>query len=331
MTMALATASVGKEAAMRPWLGSFRVLDQIAEGGMGRLYRALDTVNCRMVALKTPRANTLAESASLLREAAALRRLRHPGIVRLYGDGTWDGVPWMALELLEGRTLLAEMDALWGGERPRDGETRRRRSREMPTVPGWGPPPPAPGALQPVPPAGGLPQAAAGRFEAVTPIFTQLGAILDHLHGQGLVHRDVKPANVFLSQGGRVTLLDFGPVCRVRHARPVQGDSMCVGTMQYAAPEQIVGAAVDARSDVYSMGCILYEIVTGARPFDGDSSHEVAQKHLYREAPAPSTLVAGLPWQVEDLILGMLAKTPDDRPSSAGAAARLLAAAVRPG
>jgi serine/threonine protein kinase len=331
MSIALATASAAEAAEMPPWLGGYRVLERIAEGGMGRLYRALDTVNCRMVALKTPRANTLAESASLLREAATLRRLDHPGIVRLYADGTWDGVPWMALELLEGRTLLAEMDAQWeGADRARSGESRRRRSRETPTVPGWGAAP-APGTASPARSGGALPKAAAGRLEGVARIVLQLGTILDHLHGRGLVHRDVKPANVFLRHGGRVTLLDFGLVCRARIARPAGASSLCVGTMQYAAPEQIVGAAVDARADVYSMGCILYELVTGARPFDGDSSHELAQKHLYREAPAPSTLVTGLPWQVEDLILGMLAKTPDDRPSSAGAAARLLATAVQPG
>jgi serine/threonine-protein kinase len=146
------------------------------------------------------------------------------------------------------------------------------------------------------------------------------------LHGRGLVHRDIKPANVFLRDGARVTLLDFGLVCRASYARPVGGDHLCVGTMEYAAPEQIVGDAVDARSDVYSMGCILYELVTGLRPFDGDSGHEVAQKHLHREPPAPSTLVSDLPGAIEDLLLEMLAKNPDDRPDSAGAAGRRLAA-----
>jgi serine/threonine protein kinase len=312
-----------------PWLGGYRVLGQIAEGGMGRLYRALDTVNCRMVALKTPRANTLAESASLLREAATLKRLDHPGIVRLYADGTWDGVPWMAMELLEGRTLLAEMEAIWeAAERPRAGAGRRWRSREISTTPGrvgaqaarLGSP------ASPSAPCDPRPVAAAGRLGTVASIIVELSTILDHLHGRGLVHRDIKPANVFLRDGARVTLLDFGLVCRASYARPVGGDHLCVGTMEYAAPEQIVGDAVDARSDVYSMGCILYELVTGLRPFDGDSGHEVAQKHLHREPPAPSTLVSDLPGAIEDLLLEMLAKNPDDRPDSAGAAGRRLAA-----
>jgi serine/threonine protein kinase len=326
MTTALATKSGAGGAEIPPWLGGYRVLERMAEGGMGRLYRALDTVNCRMVALKLPRANTLAESASLLREAATLRRLHHPGIVRLYADGTWDGVPWLAMELLEGRTLLAELDAMWGAvERPTVERGGTRRSREAPTRPERGAMP----LVQAASSCAGPPLAATGRLAAVAPMIVELAAILDHLHGRGLVHRDVKPANVFLRDGARVTLLDFGLACRTSYARPVRGESACVGTMEYAAPEQIAGDAVDARSDVYSMGCILYEIVTGLRPFDGDSGHEVAQKHLHRQAPQPSTLVAGLPCQIEELLLDMLAKSPGDRPPSAGAAARRFVAALR--
>jgi serine/threonine protein kinase len=325
--MTIARAFGPNDDGMPAWLGGYRVLGRIAEGGMGRLYQALDTVNCRMVALKTPRANTLAESASLLREAATLRRLQHPGIVRLYAAGTWDAVPWLAMELLEGQTLLAEAEAIWAGcARPRTDGQARWRSREVPTRPERAC---AARAQAATATDGGRPSAAAGRLGSVGAIIVELATILDHLHGRGLVHRDLKPANVFLRQGAGVTLLDFGLACRARYARPVRADSVCVGTMQYAAPEQIAGEPVDARSDVYALGCVLYELVTGTRPFDGDSSHEVAQKHLYREAPAPSTLVAGLPLAVEELLVDMLAKSPDDRPPSAGAAGRRLAAALR--
>jgi serine/threonine protein kinase len=99
--------------------------------------------------------------------------------------------------------------------------------------------------------------------------------------------------------------------------------------MQYAAPEQIRGGPVDARADIYSLGCILYEMVTGLRPFDAGSEREVAENHLQREAIAPSELVWGLPWQVDDLLMEMLAKTPSQRPASAGGAAARLAMAVR--
>ena len=118
------------------------------------------------------------------------------------------------------------------------------------------------------------PAAAAGRLHDVVDIAKDLCAALDYIHGLGLVHRDVKPANVFLGGDGRVTLLDFGLVCP---ARGVSGSyaaaRFCVGTMEYAAPEQIRGEPVDARADIYSLGCVLYELVTGRRHVDGDRPH----------------------------------------------------------
>jgi eukaryotic-like serine/threonine-protein kinase len=315
------------------WIESYRILDCIAEGGMGRVFRALDTASSRMVAIKVTRAGTTAEIAGLCREAAALKHLRHPGIVRLLGEGTWNGAPWLALELLAGRTLLAEMEASGNLASHRSGQRAEapRRSEELPTAPGRVQAPAPPHAPMP---RHARPIAVAGRLGEVAAIVAQLANILDHLHSRRLVHRDLKPANVFLRGGngdeGRVTLLDFGLVCPANAARPASGaQSQCVGTMQYAAPEQIRGEPVDARTDIYSLGCILYELVTGIRPFEGDSEHEVAQKHLHREAPAPSDLVWGLPWQLEDLLLEMLAKNPDRRPISAGAAGARLAMAVR--
>jgi serine/threonine protein kinase len=286
-----------------------------------------------MVAMKTPRNGGRAEIAGLLHEARALKQMSHPGIVRLHGDGTWDGMPWLALELLEGRTLLDELEALWelspAGQV--GSETRRRRSEELPTVPGRLL---APGMVYSPALRTGRPPAAAGRLSEVAFIVVQLAMILDHVHARGLVHRDVKPANVFLGAGAgairRVTLLDFGLACRASVPRPAHaGESLCVGTMQYAAPEQILGEPVDARTDVYSLGCVLYELVTGRRPFEGDSSHDVAQKHLHREPVRPSDLVTNLPWQLEDLVMEMLAKKPADRPATAGAAGARLARAVR--
>jgi serine/threonine-protein kinase len=166
-------------------------------------------------------------------------------------------------------------------------------------------------------------------LEEIADIVGQLASALDHLHARGLVHRDVKPANIFLSEARpartRVTLLDFGVVCAAGTANGP--DAFCVGTLEYAAPEQIAGAGVDGRADVYSLGCVLYELCTGLRPFEADSPYAVAQMHLYRAAAPPSALGAAVPPQIDDLILAMLEKRPSDRPSSAGAAAERFAAA----
>jgi eukaryotic-like serine/threonine-protein kinase len=310
------------------WIGCYRVLDRIAEGGMGRVFRALDTANSRMVAIKTPRTRTATEVACLRREAAVLKRLSHPGIVRLLGDGACDGMPWMAMELLEGCTLANEIESIWEGL-PRGRvrtEARRRRSQEVLTAPVrlYRSAMTNTAATRET-----RPLAAAGFFPRVASIVVQLGMILDHVHGRGLVHHDVKPANVLLLRGGRVTLLDFGLACRANAAGPVGGgEGFCVGTMDYAAPEQILGESTNARTDVYSLGCVLYELVTGRRPFDGESASEVAQKQLHLGVLPPSELVSGLPWGLEDLLMEMLAKRPGDRPATAGAAAHRLTMAA---
>jgi eukaryotic-like serine/threonine-protein kinase len=311
------------------WIGDYRILDRIAEGGMGIVHRALDTANGRMVAIKTSRSLTPVGAASLRAEAETLKQLNHPGIVRLLADGCRDGVPWMAMELLQGRTLAEEIDAIWTEARGHRGRASSERlTEETPTaseraMARWLAPPARPGRAPHV--------AAANRLGEAAGIVVQLAMILDHLHARGLVHRDVKPSNVFLRSGvgsGRVTLLDFGLACRANTVRCGGARSLCVGTMHYAAPEQIIGDPVDARADVYSLGCVLYELCTGERPFSGDSDQQVAQKHLSLEPRVPSLLVSGLPWLIEELVMEMLAKNPAKRPASAADAGARLARAM---
>jgi len=271
---------------------------------MGIVLRGQDVRDGAQVALKTVWSPGSADADSLRREIAALGRMSHPGIVRLLADGTWNGMPWMAMELLRGSTVSDQIETLWGNG-----------SEAAPTMPArsradgrWGTRPV--GTLHPL--------AAAGRLRDAIAIAAQLCQALDYVHALGLVHRDVKPANVLVGEDGRVTLLDFGLVCPARGASRGAGAAaeICVGTMEYAAPEQIRGEAVDARADIYSLGCVLYELVTGRRPIDADSS---------REPAAPSDLVSGVPRELETLLLAMLARQPDDRPSSAGAVAETLA------
>jgi serine/threonine-protein kinase len=162
---------------------------------------------------------------------------------------------------------------------------------------------------------------AARSLDAILDHFVAAGHGLAAAHAAGLVHRDVKPANVFLRGDGRTTLFDFGLACP---ANSVKGADLCVGTMEYAAPEQICGASVDHRADIYSLGCLLYELVTGRPPFRGDSSSEIAERQLKRDPIAPSHLIGDMPTRLEDLILSMLSKTPARRPDHAAEVAHRL-------
>jgi eukaryotic-like serine/threonine-protein kinase len=310
--------------------GDYRVLSRIAEGGMGILLRGQDCVDGRIVALKTVRSARPADAAGIRREVAALRRVDHPGIVRLFDDGVWSGMPWLAMELLEGRTLCHEIFSLWpegSGSLLEGGGAPRQRSEELPTTPtcnrasrmrelgsAW----PAPSSV------------AAGRLDDVFSIFAQLCLALDHLHGHGLVHRDLKPTNVMIGDDGHATLFDFGLACPAPEPGAERsGGDLCVGTMEYAAPEQILGEQVDSRADIYSLGCMLYEMCTGQRPFDGDTSHDVAENQLRRDPRSPSDLVADMPCALEELILQMLSKRREDRPATAAEVGQRLARVAR--
>ncbi len=302
-------------------------IEGLAEGGMGRVYSAFDRTKRQRVALKAPRTNAPVEIASLRQEAAVLARVQGPGVVSLVASGSAKGVPWLATQLLEGRTLRDEIRALWGATPRSDGARSRRSHDELPTLAGR---PVAAGAPSRGRRGPGLrPAVAAGQLRRVAAIIEELAIGLDRVHALGFVHRDLKPENVFLPEGGAATLLDFGLACGAGEGSGPFGDELCVGTMSYAAPEQILGAPVDARTDVYALGCVLYELLTGLRPFDGDSPREVARRQLRCEVTPPSTLVSDFPWQLEDLLGSMLAKRPSERPPTAGVAARRLAVIVR--
>jgi len=286
---------------------------------MGVIVRAEDVRTGEQVAIKTALSSREADAAAIRREIVALSRLRHPGIVRVRGYGVQLAGPWIALELLDGRTLADELFRYWPPTQAY-GE-RRTRSEERPTTPARAVCDDA--RVRTCPP---FPVAGGGHLAEVLAIVQQLCLALHHLHQRGLVHRDVKPANVFLGRDGRTTLLDFGLVCSVNEA---PDRTICVGTMEYAAPEQICGAPLDHRADVYSLGCLLYEAVTGRPPFRGDSSSEIAERQMRREPVAPSRLIADVPGRLDDLILAMLAKAPAHRPADAAEVGRRIAEIAR--
>jgi len=164
-------------------------------------------------------------------------------------------------------------------------------------------------------------------LDEVARVFRALCDALDYAHAQGRVHRDIKPANVMFD-GERLVLTDFGIASIVGGTRYTASGAM-VGTPAYMSPEQGQGDPGDVRSDVYSLGVILYEMVTGRLPFDADTPLAIVLKHLNEPLPPPSQVCADVPPAVERVILKALAKSPDDRYQSAGALAEALAAAVK--
>lgn len=296
-------------------LGSFHLLDRLATGGMASIYKAEDARTGEVVALKTVRHGGPREVACLEREIALLKSLRHPGVVQFRGAGSWNGTPWLAMELLEGHTLFEEISLVgW-----RAGRAVSASRAEDPTFRGgWihrlqG----EPELAWPVRPAAG------GRLRDAVSMIVRLARVLAYLHAEGIVHRDLKPENIFVGGGGRMTLLDFGLASRLGGLRTERPSSVAT-TVEYAAPELLCGERVDERVDVYALGCVFYEMVTGVRPFEADSIDEIVRMHLDETPTCPSNLVTGVSWRLEDLILDMLAKRPKHRPrNGAEVAARL--------
>ncbi len=159
-------------------------------------------------------------------------------------------------------------------------------------------------------------------------IAMQVAVALGHLHARGIVHRDLKSSNVIVIPGGGVKLLDFGTARLVDAWEPITQLGEFVGTFAYASPEQLTGGAVDPRSDLYSLGVLLFRMLCGRRPFEGDDPHELARLHLDQRPPDPQVLVPGLDGELSALVLRLLAKLPADRPGDARRVAEQLVAFV---
>ena len=258
-------------------LGHYRIERLLGSGGMGEVYVADDLKLGRRVALKVL-SNELAGDASrrerFEREARAAAALNHPNIVTIHSVEEADGVPFLTLELLEGKTLA---DII---------------------------------------PAGGL--AVDQLLALAIPLTDAVGAA----HQAGITHRDLKPSNVMVTSEGRLKVLDFG-LAKLREevranaetmpTAALTGEGRIVGTVMYMSPEQAEGRPVDQRSDVFSLGIILYEMATGVRPFAGDTQLSILSS-IMKDTPRPITEArAGLPRELSKIINRCLAKDPEDR------------------
>ena len=258
-------------------IGPYEVVSLLGAGGMGEVYRARDHRLDRTVAVKVIRAPNGASQAQLerfQREARSLARISHPHICTLHDVGEHEGVAYLVMEFLEGETLG---DRLEHGAIPLD--------------------------------------------QALT-IAVQIAEALDALHKKGIVHRDLKPANVMLTSAG-AKLLDFG-LAKLRDKEydtdlePTQSLSLTdqgsvLGTLPYMAPEQIEGHNVDARTDIFSFGVVLYEMIAGRRPFAGETRGTVIAAIVGTEPPALTSLQATTPPALERLVTRCLAKNVELR------------------
>jgi eukaryotic-like serine/threonine-protein kinase len=271
-------------------LGPYEIQSPLGEGGMGEVYRARDTRLDRSVAIKVL-ASHLSSSPELKqrmeREAKAISALNHPHICHLYDVGSQDGTEYLVMELLEGETL-----------------SQRLTRGPMP-------------------------------ISEVLRIGIAIAEALEAAHRQGIVHRDLKPGNVMLTKSG-AKLMDFGlakstaaglggavmgaPLLSAAKTMsgaspmsPLTTAGSIVGTIQYMSPEQIEGKEADGRSDLFALGAVLYEMVTGARPFAGKSQISVASAILEKDPEPISALQPLTPAALEYTIHACLAKNPEDR------------------
>lgn len=261
-------------------IGKFKLIEVVGSGGMAEVYRAIQQPLDRNVAVKILHQH-LIEQAELkdrfLREAKAVASLSHPNIVQIYDYDYQDGIYYMAMEFLHGDSL---------DDRLKEQENQSGEPKSLPVKE----------ALQ---------------------ITIQVANALDFAHKQGVIHRDVKPANIMQTFDDRVLLTDFG-IATVLHETRLTVEGATTGTPAYMSPEQALGERGDERSDIYSLGAVLYQLVTGQLPFEANTLYGLIMKHV-NETPPPATEInPHLDISVERIIQKAMAKQADDRYQTAG-------------
>ena len=286
-----------------PAIGPYRVAGVLGRGGMGVVYRGEHVETGEAVAIKTVPAASEPTIASIRREIHALGRVRHPGVERVVAAGVADGLPWYAMQLLEGRTLREHLAELWAKPAHEVTSTASDATATLQRIV-------ADGAADPD--RARAPRTGGRDLGLTLTLIRRLAAPLAFLHGAGIVHRDLKPENVFLQDGDRPVLVDFGIAAEFGGREQLAAEGRVMGTIAYMAPEQIRGELVDARTDLYALGCILYEAATGRAPFIG-AARAIVLQHVYEAPVPPSEIVEGIPEALDRLVLRLLEKQPEAR------------------
>ncbi|MFP4600840.1 MAG: serine/threonine protein kinase, partial [Persicimonas sp.] len=302
-------------------LGPYRLGETLGQGGMGVVYRAERVETGARVAVKTARDSSEMAVSSIRREIEILEQLDHPGVISLVDHGSVDGVPWLAMELLDGSTLFElvgqttenfDSHIQLAAPQTTGGARAHQRLFDGPGSAELAPPTPRPLQFEGVRRSFDL-----DGLRPVLEVLRRLCHTLGYLHSEGVVHGDLKPSNVSLRVDGTPVLVDFGVTALFEggHSRDriLAHDSRPAGTVQYMAPEQFRGQFVDARADLYALGCMLYLVVTAQLPFRASSPESIVSNHLDGEYRPPGELVDGLPDELDALISRLLAAEPDRR------------------
>ena len=254
-------------------VGSYKITDKIGEGGMGAVFRGIDVMLEREVAVKMLRPE-LSQQPNIVErfrsEAVTLAKLNHPNIATLYSFLRQGDDFFMVMEFVRGETL--------------DGLIRRS------------------GAMV---------------CDRAIALFCQALEGIDHAHRMGIIHRDIKPANMMMTESGTLKVMDFG-IARVLGTARMTKQGNIVGTIEYMSPEQVRGQETDARSDIYSLGILLYEMLTGRVPFSSDSEFDLMKMQIEDAPPPPRVFSAHIPQTVEQVIMRSLAKRAEARFQTAG-------------
>jgi len=261
-------------------ISHFRILEKLGAGGMGVVYKAMDTRLNRPVALKFLPDNMTKDTLALerfRREARAASALNHPGICTIYDIGEQDGRAFIAMEFIDGRTLREHMHG------------------------------------KPLP------------LDEALKLGVQIADALDAAHTEGIIHRDIKPTNIFVTKRGQAKVLDFGlaklvpkGVAQTAGSDDELPDSLSIvgiisGTPAYMSPEQVRGDNLDARTDLFSLGLLLYEMVTGRQAFSGVTGGKIIEAVLTKTPVPPRSTLPGIPPKLEELILKAIHKDKKQR------------------
>ena len=248
--------------------GRYEITELIGEGGMADVYKAVDVVDNKTVAVKILK-KEFAESEEFLRrfrnESKAIAVLSHPNIVKIYDVGFSEKIQFIVMEYIDGITLKEYM--------------------ENEKILSW---------------------------KDAVHFVTQILRALQHAHERGIVHRDIKPQNIMMFTDGTIKVMDFG-IAKFAREEGKTATDQAIGTVHYISPEQARGDITDAKSDLYSVGVMLYEMLTGQKPFDTDNPVSIAVMHMHNIAELPRRINPDIPSPLEEIIVHAMEKNPADR------------------